>query len=56
MIGGGITGLTAALELLRGGRSVAVLDMHRVAAGVTGHSTAKLSSRGSSMLIETRSA
>jgi glycine/D-amino acid oxidase-like deaminating enzyme/nitrite reductase/ring-hydroxylating ferredoxin subunit len=44
VIGGGITGLTAALELQRGGRSVAVLDMHRVGAGVTGHSTAKLSS------------
>lgn len=44
VIGAGITGLTAALELQRGGRSVAVLDMHRVGAGVTGHSTAKLSS------------
>jgi glycine/D-amino acid oxidase-like deaminating enzyme/nitrite reductase/ring-hydroxylating ferredoxin subunit len=44
VIGAGITGLTAALELQRGGRSVAVLDMHRIGAGVTGHSTAKLSS------------
>jgi glycine/D-amino acid oxidase-like deaminating enzyme/nitrite reductase/ring-hydroxylating ferredoxin subunit len=44
VIGAGITGLTAALELQRGGRSVVVLDMHRVGAGVTGHSTAKLSS------------
>src|SRR3954451_19809801 len=44
VLGGGITGITAALELVRGGRSVAVLDMHRVGAGVTGHSTAKLSS------------
>src|SRR3954451_9506751 len=44
VLGGGIAGITAALELQRGGRSVAVLDMHRVGAGVTGHSTAKLSS------------
>jgi glycine/D-amino acid oxidase-like deaminating enzyme/nitrite reductase/ring-hydroxylating ferredoxin subunit len=44
VVGAGIAGLTAALELARGGRSVAVLERHRAGAGVTGHSTAKLSS------------
>jgi glycine/D-amino acid oxidase-like deaminating enzyme len=44
VIGAGIVGLTAALELQRGGAEVAVLEGRRVAAGVTGHTTAKLSS------------
>ncbi|WP_367318970.1 FAD-dependent oxidoreductase [Streptomyces sp. HUAS ZL42] len=40
--GGGIAGLSTAWELARSGRSVAVLDAGRIAAGVTGHTTAKL--------------
>src|SRR4051794_27408513 len=44
VVGGGITGVTAAYELARGGRSVVLLERDRVGAGVTGHSTAKLSS------------
>jgi glycine/D-amino acid oxidase-like deaminating enzyme/nitrite reductase/ring-hydroxylating ferredoxin subunit len=44
VVGGGIAGITAAYELARGGRSVVVLERDRVGAGVTGHSTAKLSS------------
>ncbi|MFF8481408.1 FAD-dependent oxidoreductase [Streptomyces antibioticus] len=43
VIGGGIAGLSTAWELVRQGRGVAVLEAGRVAAGVTGHTTAKLS-------------
>jgi glycine/D-amino acid oxidase-like deaminating enzyme/nitrite reductase/ring-hydroxylating ferredoxin subunit len=42
VIGGGIAGLSTAWELTRAGRSVAVLEAGRVAAGVTGHTTAKV--------------
>src|SRR3954454_4238212 len=44
VVGGGIAGITAAYELARGGRSVVVLERDRGGAGVTAHSTAKLSS------------
>jgi glycine/D-amino acid oxidase-like deaminating enzyme/nitrite reductase/ring-hydroxylating ferredoxin subunit len=42
IVGGGIAGLTAAVLLKRAGKSVAVLDAGRIAAGVTGHTTAKI--------------
>lgn len=42
VIGAGIAGLSTAWELARAGRSVAVLEAGRVAAGVTGHTTAKV--------------
>jgi glycine/D-amino acid oxidase-like deaminating enzyme/nitrite reductase/ring-hydroxylating ferredoxin subunit len=45
IVGGGIVGLTAALLLKRAGRTVAVLESRRVAAGVTGCSTAKITSQ-----------
>ncbi|MEU3962817.1 FAD-dependent oxidoreductase [Streptomyces buecherae] len=43
VIGGGMAGLCTAWELVRRGRSVVVLEAGRVAAGVTGHTTAKVS-------------
>jgi glycine/D-amino acid oxidase-like deaminating enzyme len=44
VVGAGITGLSAALELARGGRSVVVLEGRFVGAGASGYNTAKLSS------------
>jgi glycine/D-amino acid oxidase-like deaminating enzyme/nitrite reductase/ring-hydroxylating ferredoxin subunit len=44
VIGGGITGLSAAWELQSRGRRVAVLDAGRIVAGASGHTTAKLTS------------
>ncbi|MFE7721982.1 FAD-dependent oxidoreductase [Nocardia rhizosphaerihabitans] len=43
VVGGGITGLCTAWELAQTGRSVIVLEADRIAAGVTGYTTAKLS-------------
>ncbi len=45
VIGGGIAGLTTALELTERGRSVAVLEADRILEGVTGHTTAKLTAQ-----------
>jgi glycine/D-amino acid oxidase-like deaminating enzyme/nitrite reductase/ring-hydroxylating ferredoxin subunit len=44
VVGGGIAGLCTAWELLEAGRSVVLLEADRIAAGVTGYTTAKLSS------------
>ncbi len=43
VIGGGIAGLATAWELTEAGSRVVVLEAGRIAAGVTGHTTAKLS-------------
>ncbi|MGQ3413185.1 FAD-dependent oxidoreductase [Natrinema sp. LN54] len=45
VIGGGITGLTAAIELTEAGQSVAVLESDRIVESTTGHTTAKLTSQ-----------
>lgn len=44
VVGGGIAGLCTAWELTQAGRTVAVLEADRIAASVTGYTTAKLSS------------
>jgi glycine/D-amino acid oxidase-like deaminating enzyme/nitrite reductase/ring-hydroxylating ferredoxin subunit len=45
VVGGGIAGLCTAWELARAGRAVTVLEAGRIAAGVTGHTTAKLTAQ-----------
>lgn len=42
IVGGGITGMTAALELCEAGLSVAVIEMNEVGGGTTGYSTGNL--------------
>ncbi|UJA21014.1 FAD-dependent oxidoreductase [Thermoleophilia bacterium SCSIO 60948] len=45
VVGGGITGLTTALMLRRQGLGVALIDQGRIATGVSGHTTAKVTSQ-----------
>ncbi|MGW1595854.1 FAD-dependent oxidoreductase [Streptomyces sp. NPDC002343] len=45
VVGAGIAGLSTAHALARAGRRVAVLEAGRAAAGVTGHTTAKLTAQ-----------
>ncbi|XVH33511.1 FAD-dependent oxidoreductase (plasmid) [Haloferacaceae archaeon DSL9] len=45
VVGGGITGLTAAIHLKEAGKSVAVIEADRIVEGVTGHTTAKITSQ-----------
>lgn len=44
VVGGGIAGLCTAYELTRRGKTVAVLEAHRIASSVTGYTTAKITS------------
>ena len=43
--GGGIVGLTAAMQVAAAGFSVAVVERNRIVTGTTGHSTAKLTTQ-----------
>lgn len=45
VVGGGITGLTAALKLVEAGQTVAVVESDRIVTGATGYTTAKLTSQ-----------
>ncbi|HEX6445273.1 MAG TPA: FAD-dependent oxidoreductase [Streptosporangiales bacterium] len=44
VVGAGIAGVCTAWELAEAGRSVALIEAHRIVAGVTGNTTAKLTS------------
>jgi glycine/D-amino acid oxidase-like deaminating enzyme/nitrite reductase/ring-hydroxylating ferredoxin subunit len=44
VVGGGIVGVTTALLVAKGGRRVALVEADRVVGGVTGHTTAKVTS------------
>jgi len=45
VVGGGIVGITAASKLTEAGQTVAVVERDRILSGVTGHTTAKLTSQ-----------
>src|SRR5687767_15451712 len=55
VIGGGITGITTALLLKRGGARVAVIEAASVGSGVTGATTAKVTALQSTVLSQIRS-
>ncbi|KAF3889350.1 MULTISPECIES: FAD-dependent oxidoreductase [Nostocales] len=44
IVGAGIAGITAATLLKRAGKTVAVIESNRIATGVSGHTTAKITS------------
>lgn len=44
VVGGGIAGVSTAFNLVEAGQSVAVIERDRILTGVTGHTTAKLTS------------
>lgn len=54
VVGAGIAGLSTAWELARAGRRVAVLEADRIASGVTGYTTAKVSALHSSVYARLR--
>jgi glycine/D-amino acid oxidase-like deaminating enzyme/nitrite reductase/ring-hydroxylating ferredoxin subunit len=55
VIGGGITGLTAALVLKQAGRTVALVEMDRIASGVTAYTTGKVTALHGLVYDELRS-
>ena len=52
IIGGGLMGLTAALELSRAGVQVIVLERHWIGAGDTGHTTAHVTARSDAPMAD----
>ncbi|SDC95271.1 FAD-dependent oxidoreductase [Glycomyces harbinensis] len=54
VVGGGIAGLCAAWELTRAGRSVVVVEADRIAGGVTGNTSAKLTAQHGSIYTHLR--
>lgn len=42
IVGGGITGITSALQLIASGKKVALLESYRIGGGTTGFSTGNL--------------
>lgn len=55
VLGGGITGLTAALLLCRRGARVAVVEADRIGSGATGNNTAKVTALQGTLLSQVRS-
>jgi len=55
VIGGGIVGITTALLLAEGGADVALVEAGRLARGVTGHTTAKVTSQHGAIYTRLRS-
>src|SRR5688572_15945353 len=52
VIGGGITGLTAAMLLKERGMSVVLLEAYRIAEGATGHTSAHLTTQFERSYVE----